>query len=87
MNMLKTFDDFKKIITYLTTVGFKDKKEMEKYLKSQGFGVKYHNLYTDSEKNPYMFKVTFHGDSVYKMEVINILPIETLKSFGFVAFA
>ena len=84
--MLKTFDDFKKVITYLTNVGFKDRKEMEKYLKSQGFGVKYHNLYTDNEKNHYMFKVTFYGDSVYKMEVIETLPIEIMKSVGFVAF-
>ena len=31
--MLKQFEDFNKVITYLTTVGFKNKKEMEKYLK------------------------------------------------------
>ena len=84
--MLKQFEDFNKVITYLTTVGFKNKKEMEKYLKVNGFGVQFMNLYSDSEQNHYMFKVTFLGDSVHKMEVIEALPIAIMKSVDFVFF-
>ncbi len=81
MSNMKKHEDFKKVITYLTTVGFDNKKEMEKYLKSHGFGVKFQNLYTDCEQNELMFKVEFHGDTVISMEIIKTFPIETMKLF------
>ena len=78
--MLKQHEDFRKVITYLTTVGFHSKAEMEKYLKAHGFGVKFKNLYTDSEKNHWMFMVEFRGDNVLSMAVIDAVPIEFMKS-------
>ena len=68
--MLKNVDDFNKVIRYLTRFGFKDRSEMEAYLKRNGFGVNYRNFYTDNENNSIMFKVTFDGNQVYMMETI-----------------
>ena len=79
---MKTHEDFKKVITYLTTVGFDDKTEMEQYLKAHGFGVKFQTLYTDCEQNELMFKVEFRGDKVISMEIIKAVPVEIMKLFG-----
>ena len=73
--MRKKLKDFNKVIIYVPHYGFKNKAEMEAYLKKNGFGVKYLNFYTDSEANNIAFKVTFHGNRVYMMETI-ILPAD-----------
>jgi len=83
--MLKQFEDFHKVVTYLTTVGFDSKIEMEKYLKAHGFGVNFKNFYSDSERNSWMFLVEFRGDKVLSMTVINTMPIGLMKCFDSVS--
>ena len=82
--MYKKVDDFNKVIGYLTRFGFKDRTEMEAYLKRNGFGVKYRNFYTDNENNNIMFKVTFDGNQVYLMETIILhgMTLGAMKKLG-----
>ena len=85
--MLKNVDDFNKVIRYLTRFGFKDRSEMEAYLKRNGFCVNYRNFYTDNENNNIMFKVTFDGNQVYMMETIILhgMTFGAMKKLGSLA--
>ena len=85
--MLKKVEDFNAVIRYLTRYGFKNRSEMEAYLKRNGFGVNYLNFYTDSENNNIMFKVTFDGNQVYMMETIILdgMTLGTMKKLGSIA--
>lgn len=70
--MLKELDDFRKVTDYFKRYGFKNKNEMESYLKNKGFGVKFLSFYTDSEESNYAFRVACHNNQVHLMEILNL---------------
>jgi hypothetical protein len=79
---MKKAEEFLKVIEYITTVGFRNKSEMETYLKEHGFGVKHLCFYSDDENNHLMFKVDFVGEFVDVMNAIeNPLTIADMRKF------
>lgn len=85
---MKKVEEFLKVIEYVTTVGFRDKSEMETYLEEHGFGVKHLCFYSDDENNHLMFKVDFSGEFVDVMNAIeNPLTIADMRRFGSFYFA
>lgn len=85
--MLKEQKDFNEVLLYTKYVGFKNKAELETYLKKKGFGVNYLNFYTDSEENDIAFKVDFLGNKVVSVEAV-VFPFsfKMLKEFDAVYF-
>ena len=84
---MKTQKDFMKVIEYSEHHGFKNKTEMEDYLKKNGFGLQYANFYTDDEDNELVFKVDFFGNQVVSIEGIAFpFSFKTLKEFDFFSF-
>ena len=83
---MKKHEDFTAVINYLTKYGFRSIKEMEDYLKKNGFTVHFLNFWTDDEKNPWMLKVDIRHNQVYSMETIITTPIEIMKKADGLAF-